>query len=252
MSEGHKRSEPEWLASVASLTDEERWEIIDWRFHELCDVINTVQLETIQQAIPQRQGNSSVDLSVFWEEPEAEVIVRPWLQIPFDPSRDEQHFHEIWSRAVECAKKLHPMIAERKVDPAFVLTWGSFTECAGVIEYELLQGRPDLRYLKGAEMQKREQHRRWFSHVSARLKMPDETREVTDGRFIEFVREIIENGYFPRPEFDEDWYKQFISEDQTGLSLSFQQRRLSQLAMNELASSSLEDLPPIDAEGYHL
>ena len=191
MSEGHKRSEPELLASVASLTDEERWEIIDWRFHELCDVINTVRLETVQQAIPQRQGNSSVDLSVFWEEPEAEVIVRPWLQIPFDPSRDEQHIHETWSRAVESAKKLQPMIAERKVDPAFVLTWGSFTECAGVIDYELLQGRPDLRYFKGAEKQKREQHRRWYSHVSARLKKPGETRAKTDGRFIEFVRDIL-------------------------------------------------------------
>ena len=252
MSEGHKRSEPEWLASVASLTDEERWEIIDWRFHELCDVINTVRLETVQQAIPQRQGNSSVDSSVFWEEPEAGVIVRPWLQIPFDPSRDEQHFHEIWSRAVECAKKLQPMIVERKVDLAFVLTWGSFAECAGVIESELQRGGPDLRYLKGGEKRSREQHRRWYSHVSARLKKPGETRADTDSRFIEFVRDIIENGRFPRPEFDETWYKEFFSEDQTGLSRSFQQSRLSQLAMNELAKSSLEDLPPIDAEGYHL
>ncbi|MEJ5218901.1 hypothetical protein WG622_11645 [Cognatishimia sp. D5M38] len=250
MSEEHENSEQVWLASVSSLTDEERWEIIDWRFHELCDVINTVRLENKQQAIPQRQGNSSVDLSVFWEEPEAGVKVRPWLQIPFDPSRDEQHFHEIWSRAVECAKKLKPMIADRKVDLAFVLTWGSFAECAGVIEHELHRGRPDLRYLKGAEKLKREQHKRWYSHVSARLKKPGETREKTDSSFIEFVRSILETGRFPRPEFDETWYRELMSTNEEQLTSALVQKNLSQKKMDELATSSLEDLPPIDDESY--
>ena len=252
MSRKVEQEMPDWLQNLPAISDDEKWKDIERRLSELCDVLNQVKFETKRHAVPQRQGNETKALGYRWFDPDARAKVRPWLEVPYDPDRDIETFLLKRDIALGLSQRLRPKIQERATDITFIAEWGVFNEYAGIIEHEYLRERPNLQYLSGANSQSRDQHRRWYSHVSALLREPGDKRRMTDDRFIEFVQNILANGYFPRGGFDENWYEQLLSKDQEHPASSLMQNKLSRKKMDELARSSLDDLPPIDSESYHL
>ncbi len=90
---------PDRLKNLPFPSDEGHWQFIEDRFNTLKDVNFSIKLETKEQAVHQRHGVTTVDKGIYWYDPDTNATVRPWLQIPYDPSPDEQHFQGIWQMA---------------------------------------------------------------------------------------------------------------------------------------------------------
>lgn len=249
MSDAEKEM-PEWLRAIPPQTDDEAWAQIEWRFHDLLDTLNQAKLETKEQAIPRRIGDTRKNSEVTWEDPEVEFKVRPWLQIPFDPDRDEEQILLKREVALGLAYKLEPKIKARNLDASFLAEWGAFTEYAAIVEHEFLRNQPKFQYLKGAEAQSREQHKRWYAKVFVALKSPGDRRADTDGKIIDFIQEILRNGIFPSKHHQRDWFQELLSDDEVQMTASFRQNKLSEVKIRELASIDGSDLPPTDRASF--
>lgn len=106
---------PEYLRSLPAPSEDELWKDIADRFFELVNMLRSVRLETKEQAIHQRQGMKSVDRGVYWDDPDAGVRTRSWLQIPYDPDREIGDFQAVWETALVLAEQLKPKIAAREL-----------------------------------------------------------------------------------------------------------------------------------------
>ena len=243
---------PDWLKAIPPQTDDETWAQIERRFYDLLDTLNQAKLETKVQAISPRLGNSSKDLRVYWEDPEVGTKVRSWLQIPYDPDRDEELLFFKWKTALHLATKLKPKIKARELSVSFLAEWGAFSDHAGVIEHEFLRNSPKFQYLRGAEAQSREQHKRWYAKVFVALKNPGDRRADTDSKVIDFILEILRNGFFPSKHHQRDWFRELLSEDEIQMRASFRQNKLSEAKIRDLADTDDNTLPPTDRTSYHL
>jgi len=234
---------PDYIKNLPPPTDEKIWASIEDQFNEFNDTILTVKLETKEQAVRQRHGVTTVDKGVYWDDPEASGRVRSWLQIPFDPSRDEEHFLEVWETAKQLAKTLRPKISEQRMDVQFLGEWGAFCRYAGIVEAEYLRDRPNLQHLKGAARQSREQHKRWYAHVFMRLRREGDDRKATDMRVLDHIHELLKQDDFPNPAFPRIWFDEIINESTEDLTRAFQEGAFKLQDIEELSKSPTDDLP---------
>lgn len=233
---------PEWLPAIPPQTDDEVWAQIERRFDDLRDTLNQVELESEKQAIPQRHGVGTKDFGVLWEKPDVEGKVRSWLQIPFDPDRDEDQLHMKWKTALHLATKLEPKIKAQDLNVSFLAEWGAFTEYAATVEHEYLRKRPDLRRFKGGARQSKDQHKRWYAHAFVKLRHDGDTRLDTDQRVLELLNDILERGEYPDPAFPQNWFYEFRSSD-GDFTRAFQAPELTLEHIGELAKQPSDDLP---------
>jgi len=175
--------------------------------------------------------------------------MRSWLQIPFDPTRDEEHFYEIWQTAKHLAELPKPKIRDRRIDVQFLSEWGTLCRYAGVIQSEHLRDRPNLQHLKGGVSQNKDQHKRWYAHVFVRLRRNGDDRKTTDMRVLEHLYDLLERNEFPDPDFPSEWYQEFFGKNTDDLTRAFHEGIFRTSEIEDLAKSSIEDLPPFGLNG---
>lgn len=242
MSDAEEHETPEWLRAIPPQSDDEVWAQIEWRYRDLLDTLNQVQLESERQAIPQRHGVGTKDHGVIWEDPDVEGQLRSWLQIPFNPDRDEDQFLMKWKTALHLATILEPKIKARDLSVSFLAEWGAFTEYAASVEHEYLRERPDTRYKRGGARQSKEQHKRWYAHAFVKLRREGDTRLDTDQRVLELLNDILERGEYPDPAFPQKWFCEFRGKG-GDFTRAFQAPELTMEHIKELAKQPSNDLP---------
>jgi hypothetical protein len=240
---------PDYVKNFPLLTDDKIWSAIESKFSDFCDVIFHVSLETKEQAVHQRHGVSTVDKGAYLHDPEVGGEVRSWLQIPFDPTRDVQHFLEILQTAKNLADTLRLKISDRNIDVKFLQEWGSFCRYAAVVELEYLRERPNLQHLKGAASQSRAQHKRWYAHVFMRLRQEGDDRKDTDLRVLGHIYDLIEKDHFPDPAYPRIWFEKFIGQNTDDLTRAFQEGQFKLIEIEQLAKSPTDDLPSFEISG---
>lgn len=237
---------PEYLKNVPIPSEDQLWDDIIERFHELSDLLGSLRLETKEQAIPQRHGMRTVDGGIFWDDSEVGIKVRSWLQIPYDQDRDIDDFEVVRETALVLAEKLAARINRRKLDAETLNDWGRFCQYASIVEYEWLRQRPNTRALKGGPKQSRDQHKFWYSHLYLHLRQQGDTRRDTEGRLLDYLNDILEKDQFPDPVFPKEWFEQFLGGTGEDLAASFKQNKLTITEMKRRAEQPLDGLPPLE------
>lgn len=235
---------PDYLKDLPDPSEDVVWADLADRFEELSDMLRTLRVETKEQAIPQRHGMTAADKGIYWEDPEANGLVRSWLQIRYDPSRDEKHFREIWEAAQEIAARIEPKLKTRRLDVELMRDIAAFSNYAGIVEYEYTRNRPDIRHIKGQWKSNKEQHKRWYAHAFLKLRQPEDTRSTTDGRVVDLIYEILARNKFPDPDFPRKWFEEFFG-GQSGqdLTRAFQQQKFSEAEIIQMGAMTIDDLP---------
>lgn len=232
---------PDYLKNLPPPSDEDHWQFIEDRFNELNRLISSIRLETKEQAVRQRQGVNTVDNGVYWYDNQIGVPVRSWLQIPYDPTRDEQHFQDIWQTAKSLATKVEKNIGDRNIDVEFLSNWGAFCQYASIVELEYLRDRPNLGYLKGGVRQSRDQHKLWFAHAFMQVRRNGDERGDTVGRVLEHLYELLEKDNFVESDFPKKWFKEFFTGDD--ITRAFQDTQFSLDEIARLAKEPIDNLP---------
>ena len=89
---------PDKSENSAALSDDDFWESIETEFEDMVLVVRDLRLETEAQSVGKKVGQKIENWELFWEDPEAGARVRPWLQIPWNPERDNEALLEMWER----------------------------------------------------------------------------------------------------------------------------------------------------------
>lgn len=243
---------PNYIKNSPPPTDDEIWDGITSRFEELHSTLYEVRLENKEQAVPAKIGNKFVDNGVYWRDDELGFDVRSWLQIPYDPTRDEFHFIEIWKVAKKLGERLAPKIANRQIDVEFMSEWGSFCEFASIVQYEYLNDRPNLQHQKGAASQSRHGQKKWLAHIYKYFLRDGDVRADTDGRVLNFLQTILDDKVFPDDRFDEGWYRKILNKDGDDFTSSFKSNKLSWPRMKNQLAMPVDDIPTAHPPDYHL
>lgn len=251
---------PENSKELPKMSESDYWESLEFRFEEMCVVIQNLRLETEDEAIGKKVGLSIQHRELYWDDPldlddpepdvkvrpydpESEVRVRPWLQIPWNPAWDHGALLEKRENAKELVPFIEEQIHKRILTVEFLVKWGELCNFASYLEAAWDADRPNLKSLQGGLMQSIQARKVWYAKVFSVLKVANEKKGDTEDRVIAHINKILDENKFPDDRFASDWYETILSQDRTNLTRTF--RELSFEAIQKLSLDEKEIIPPV-------
>lgn len=230
------------------------WDNLTDRFNHLCDFVENMRLETVEEAIGEKLAGQWHNTAPHWEDQEIGNTFRAWNLIPYVDALDQT---EIKVR-MDTAKYLIPFLKtyfeERILTVEFLKLWGSFCSAAGTIEF-LYSSKTSIGHARSAYAGGKartdiaEAHRRWFSHYF--LKVYSRGKRKYAEQMVENLINAILDEKIPQPiGFDVKWFEQYLnfenidSVEYRRLVPAFNEDNLSVECMKKLVKKSTSDIPP--------
>ncbi|GGA91235.1 hypothetical protein GCM10011491_19050 [Brucella endophytica] len=232
------------------------WGELTDRFHHLRDFVETMRLETEEEAIGEKLSNGQWrDKSPRWEDEDVGQVVRAWNLLPYVDALDQDEINDRIQRAKRLIPDLTHYFENRILTPAFMKMWGSFCSAAGTVEFLYFQtsdvGRKRSAKAGGDKVRKRSgDHKRWLAHYLLRF------YEGRGGRGkAEFAVEQLIKGIINRTvpvDWDLEWFEHFLDfrkeadQNYAGLRMVYRERDFPLAEMRRLILQDPGDIPPLD------
>lgn len=205
----------------ATRTDDERWDHMQWRFRDLCDLIEHHLVETREEAIGKKTDQG-------WRR--THKADRAWLMIPRVKAVNDSWVNEQLEFARSQVEWLEVAFRRREQSIEFLEKWGSFCCACGAIELLYQSESDDWTQERagraGKDATSTEKQKRWASHYLVREFDRLKSRPRADDALQRLIKSIICGGT-PIPElFDRDWFRRMLNAEGT-LREAYQQKRLS-------------------------
>lgn len=217
-------------------SDELLWQEFREEFEDLRDLIETVRVETREEAVGQTFPR--------WADPEIGTVPA-WLLVPYRNDADADRVKSWHEAARSLIPTLEWSLKEQSLTLEFARAGGTFCRAASIVETAYLSEGDEVPAKRsgraGAKAVTKHAQRKWVAHLLKRLDAM--TRKHAEIQIVKIINAILSAQKFP-PGFDAEWFESML--DQKGnLKTSYGHRHFYKRRMMVLLRESTDDIPEI-------